>query len=106
MRRIFCSYPFFRARLPYISLPRAAPHRATRGRQERGNSRNRERDRNSYAPRLRTYTQPMKLFAAGEQLAAHTQPALRTGLMAPAWRLAHALRILHVPCIPGRNPWP
>ena len=26
-------------------------------------------------------------FAAGEQLAAHTQPALRAGLMAPAWRL-------------------
>ena len=41
------------------------------------------------------------------QLAAHTQPALRTGLMAPAWRLPHVFRRLildltwkHVPvCI-------
>ena len=36
------------------------------------------------------YTQPTQLIAAGEQLAAHTQPVLRTGLMAPAWRLLHA----------------
>ena len=28
----------------------------------------------------------------GEELAAHTQPALRTGLMAPAWRLLHVSR--------------
>ena len=34
---------------------------------------------------LRTYTQPAQLFAAGEQHLAHPQPALRTGLMAPAW---------------------
>ena len=35
-------------------------------------------------------TQPAQLFAAGAKLAAHTQPALRTGLMAPAWRLLRA----------------
>jgi len=33
-------------------------------------------------------------FAAGAQLTAHTQPALRTGLMAPAWRLLHVSRRL------------
>ena len=49
-------------------------------------------EKSSYAPRLRTYTQPAQLFAAGAQLAAHTQPALRTGLMAPAWRLLHVSR--------------
>ena len=32
-------------------------------------------------------TEPKQLSAAGAQLAAHTQPALRTGLMAPAWHL-------------------
>ena len=37
---------------------------------------------------LRTYTQPTRLIAAGAQLAAHSQPALRTGLMAPVWRPA------------------
>ena len=42
-----------------------------------------------YAPLLRTYIQPAQLFAAGAQLAAHTQPALWTGLMAPARRLLH-----------------
>ena len=31
-------------------------------------------------------------FAIGAPLAAHTQPALRTGLMAPAWRLLHVSR--------------
>ena len=31
-------------------------------------------------------------ISAGEQLTAHTQPALRTGLMAPAWRLLHVSR--------------
>ena len=41
---------------------------------------------------LRAYTQPAQLFASGAQLAAHTQPALRTGLMAPAWRLLHVSR--------------
>ena len=35
---------------------------------------------------------PTQLFAAGEQLAAHTQPALRTGLVAPAWHLLHVFR--------------
>ena len=38
---------------------------------------------------LRTCTQPMQLLAAGAQLSARTQPALRSGLMAPAWRLFH-----------------
>ena len=33
-------------------------------------------------------------FAAGAQLAAPTQPALRTGLMAPVWRLLHVSRIV------------
>ena len=37
---------------------------------------------------MRTCTQPTPLFAVGAQLAAHSQPALRTGLMAPAWRRA------------------
>ena len=37
---------------------------------------------------LRTYTQPMQLFAAEAQLEAHSQPALRTGLVPPAWRPA------------------
>ena len=41
---------------------------------------------------LRTYTQPTQLFAAGAQLAAHTQPVLRTSFMAPAWRLLHVSR--------------
>ena len=54
--------------------------------------RNREWERNAYAPRLRTYTQPTQLFAAGAPHAAHTQPALRTGLMAPAWRLHNVAR--------------
>jgi len=71
---------------------RAAPRRATRVRQKLGNPRNGEQKRSAYVPRLRTYTQPMQLFAAGEPLAAHTQPALRTGLMAPAWRLLHVSR--------------
>jgi len=31
-------------------------------------------------------------IASGAQLAAHTQPALRTGFMAPAWRLPHVSR--------------
>ena len=35
---------------------------------------------------------PRSFFAAGAQLAAYTQPALRTGLMAPAWRLLHVSR--------------
>ena len=35
---------------------------------------------------------PRSFFAAGAHLAAHTQPALRTGLMAPAWRLLHVSR--------------
>ena len=56
---------------------------------------------NANAPRLRTYTQPRTQptqlfapppFAAGAQLAAHTQSALRAGLMAPAWRLLHVSR--------------
>jgi len=46
----------------------------------------------AYAPRLRTCTQPTQLFAAGAQLPAHAQLALRTGLMAPAWPLLHASR--------------
>ena len=45
-------------------------------------------------PRLRTYTQPAQLFAAGAKLAAHTQPALRTGPMAPTWRLLHVSRVV------------
>jgi len=53
---------------------------------------NRELERSAYAPRLRTYTQPAQLVPAGAQLPAHTQPALRTGLMAPAWRLLHVSR--------------
>ena len=36
-----------------------------------------------------TYAQPTQLFAAGAPLAAHTQLALWTDLMAPAWRLLH-----------------
>ena len=61
----------------------------------------REGDRNKETQRtrekficahLRTCTQPAKLFAAGAPLLAHTQPALRTGLMAPAWRLLHVFR--------------
>ena len=72
---------------PYIALPRAASHRATRERQERRTTQNRELERYAYAPRLRTYTHPGQLFAAGAELAAHIQPALRTGLVALAWRL-------------------
>ena len=35
-------------------------------------------------------------FAAGAQHVVHTQPALRTGLMTPAWRLLHvSWRIIH-----------
>ena len=75
---------------PHIAFLRAAPRRAARGEKKRGNLRNRERDGNSYAPRLRTYTQPAQLFAAGAQLAAHTQPVPRTGPMSPAWRMLHA----------------
>ena len=46
----------------------------------------------AYALRLCTYTQPAQLFGAGEQLSAHTQPALRTGLMAPEKCLLAHLR--------------
>ena len=65
-----------------IALPRAAPRRTARGRQERENPRNRGRERNAYAPRLHTNTQPMRpffccwgtacslFFAAGAPLAA------------------------------------
>ena len=49
-----------------------------------------EKEGEVHAPCLRTCTQPTKLFAAGAQLAAHTQPALRTGPMAPALRLLRA----------------
>ena len=51
-------------------------------------------------PLLRTYTQPAELFAAGAQLAAHTQPALQTGLMAPALHLLYVSRrvILDLTC--------
>ena len=77
---------------PCIALPRAALHRATRGRQKRENPQNRVYERHAYAPRLRTYTQPAQFFSAGEQLAAHTQPALRTGPMAPSGRLLHVSR--------------
>ena len=41
-----------------------------------------------------------KLFAAGEQLAAHSQPALRTGSMAPVWRPALCIRGV-IPTLPG-----
>ena len=37
---------------------------------------------------LCTCTQPTQLPTAGGELSAHSQPALRTGLMAPAWRPA------------------
>ena len=37
---------------------------------------------------LRTNTEPAQLFAGGADLAAHSQPALRTGLVVPAWHLA------------------
>ena len=47
-----------------------------------------ENGRVSLYAHLRTYTQPAQLFAAGAQLAAQSQPALQTGLMAPAWRPA------------------
>ena len=40
-------------------------------------------DNNAYAPRLRMCTQPTQLLLLA-QLLAYTQPALRTGLMAPA----------------------
>ena len=43
----------------------------------------RMRERNSYALRLRTCTLPVQLLAAGEPLSAHSQPALRIGLMPP-----------------------
>ena len=72
-----------------------APRRAlSRYAEETGTrkSPNRERGGIAYAPHLRTYTQPAKLLAAGETLTAHTQSALRTGLMAPAWRLLHVSR--------------
>ena len=35
---------------------------------------------------------PRSFLLLGAQLAAHTQPALRTGLRAPAWRLLHVSR--------------
>ena len=76
----------------HIALPRAAPHSATRGGHERVNPQNREQGRYAYASHLRTYTQPAQLSAAGAQLAAHTQPALRTGLMVPPWHLLHISR--------------
>ena len=69
---------------------RAAPHRASWGR--RGNPLNREYGRCAYEPRLRTCTHPTQIFAAGASLAAHTQPALWTGFMAPAWRSLHVSR--------------
>ena len=49
---------------PCIALPRAAPHRAARGRRKREKLRNREREGIALcaAPRLRTYTQPAQLL--------------------------------------------
>ena len=55
--------------------------------------RNREGERSDYAPRLRTYTgptQPSLLLEHSFQ--PNTKPALRTGLMAPVWRLLHVSR--------------
>ena len=48
--------------------------------------------RRAYAPRLRTYTQPAQLLLLEQSLQPNPQPALRTGLMAPAWRLLHVSR--------------
>ena len=44
--------------------------------------------RGEFYANLCTYIQPTELFAAVAQLAAHSEPALRTGLMAPALRPA------------------
>ena len=71
---------------PYIALPRDAPHRATRRRQEQ-----RMRGKCICAAPAHVHL-ARAAFAAGAQLAAHIQPALRTGLMAPAWRLLHVSR--------------
>ena len=55
---------------------------------------------------LHTYTQPTQLFAAGTQLAAHSQPALRTGFMTPAWCLTLCTLgvILILTCLVRRCP--
>ena len=47
-----------------------------------------DKKRNFLHAHLRTYTQSTQLLAAGSQLTAHSQNALQTGLMAPAWRPA------------------
>ena len=52
-----------------------------------------ENERKCLYARLRKYIQAAKLLAAGESLQpTHSQPALRTGLMAPVWRRALCVR--------------
>ena len=76
--------------IPCIALPRAAPRRAARG---GGRNEDPPRSREKCLCTTPAHVHwPVQLFAAGSPLEAHTQPALRTGLMAPAWRLLHVSR--------------
>ena len=88
---------------PCIALPRAAPRRAARGRQERGKKRKKnatENEREMLMRRACARTLSPRSFLLLEHRVQPTQPALRTGLMAPAWRLLHVSRrlILDLTC--------
>ena len=73
---------------PFIALPGAAPRSRNAGEKGTGKPlQQRTREEKCLYARLRTHTQPTQPFAAGAQLAAHTQPALRTAPMGPAWCL-------------------
>ena len=57
------------------------------GRPEEAPATENEREGLTRAP-AHVHSAQMQLFAAGAKPAAHSQPALRTGLMAHAWRRA------------------
>ena len=88
-----CTYPIQRYELPRGPWPLGPPEPTPRPSQGHGHRIWKGTfSTRADAPHLRTYTQPAQLFATGEQHAAHTQPALRTDLMASACRLLHRSR--------------
>ena len=78
-----------------IALPRAASRRATRGRQERGNPRNRERERNAHVRRAWARALSPCTFLLLEHRSQPT-PAPLCGLATwpPALRLLHISRVV------------
>ncbi len=76
---------------PRIALPRAAPSPRCAGETGTRKPPGMSEECLCAAP-AHVHRARAVFFTAGAQLAAHTQPALRTGLMAPAWRLLHVSR--------------